>query len=57
MKYLLEHGTKVHSTFGKSGKLNGNTALRVAAENGHDDIVQILREYGAVSEDSAPGEP
>jgi ankyrin repeat protein len=39
---LLEHGADVEA-MGTDGK----TALQVAADRGHDEVVKFLREHGA----------
>ena len=42
VRLLLEHGADVTA----KGD-DGMTALQEAAENGHDEVVELLREYGA----------
>jgi len=39
---LLEHGADVEA----KGN-DGETALQIAAERGHDEVVELLREHGA----------
>jgi hypothetical protein len=41
VRLLLEHGADVEA------KYDGKTALQVAAEEGHDEVVELLREHGA----------
>jgi ankyrin repeat protein len=42
VRLLLEHGADVEAKDN-----DGKTALQVAAEEGHDEVVELLREHGA----------
>jgi ankyrin repeat protein len=42
VRLLLEHGADVEKK-----DIYGQTALQVAAEEGHDEVVELLRKHGA----------
>jgi ankyrin repeat protein len=42
VRLLLEHGADVEAK-----SIGGETALQEAAEEGRDEVVKLLREYGA----------
>jgi len=42
VKLLLENGADV-----KARDFEGRTALKLAEDNGHKEVVEMLKEYGA----------